>query len=141
MEAGIPQVFYEPEVAAATWKAGALLVRDANGFMAECAADPTTIWGVAVNDGQNLAASGTKKCAVIRAKPGLLFEGTLVGTLAQTMAGENYGFTKNASGYWEIVPAELEDTATVQSWSSRMPIGTVDPVVEFTFDQANIQEN
>ena len=140
MDAGIPECYYLPEVASSTWKAGALLVRDANGFMAECAADPTAIWGVAAHDGQNLSASGAKKCAVYRAKAGQKFEGTLVGTLAQTMAGENYGFAKNGSGYWEIVPAETEDTATVQDWSSRMPIGTVDPIVDFTFDSANIQE-
>lgn len=141
MDAGIPECYYLPEAASQTFKAGALLVRNASGFMEECAADPTTIWGVAAHDGQNLAVAGAgPKCAVFRAKAGQKFEGTLIGTLAQTMAGENYGFAKNGSGYWEIVPAETEDTATVQDWSSRMPIGTVDAIVDFTFDAANIQE-
>jgi len=134
-------VYYLPEVASATWKPGSPLVRDANGFMAECAADPTTLWGFAVENGQNLASSGLKKCAVYRPRPGERFEGTLVGTWALTMLGENYGLLKNATTlYWEIVPAETEDTVTVMSVSSRVAVGTVDPIVDFSVDEANLQE-
>lgn len=139
--AGIPEVHYLPEVASATWKVGALLLRDANGFMAECGAAPATLYGVAVNAGQNLASSGLAKCAVYRPRPGERFECTLVtAALTQTMAGENYGFVKNGSGYWELVPADAGDQAVVSGWSSLVKIGAVDPIIDITFDEANLQE-
>jgi hypothetical protein len=142
-EAGFPFVEYHAEVASSVFKAGAPLVRDANGFMAECGAAPALIYGFAVNDGQNLASSGLNgdSCAVYRAKPGTKFEGQLIGTLTQTMEGENYGLVKNGTTlYWEIIPADAGDQIEVVGHSSRMPIGTVDPIVDFTVDAANIQE-
>jgi hypothetical protein len=144
-EAGIPFVEYHREAATQTFKLGALLVRDANGYIAEAGAAPAVVYGISAAEGQNLASSGLNgnSCPVYRLKPGLKFEGTLVaaGGLTQTMFGENYGFVKNGtSGYWELVPADAGDQGTVVSASSRMPIGTVDPIVDFTFDAANIQE-
>lgn len=129
-----------PEVASSVWKAGAPVVRDANGFIAECGAAPATVFGFACFDGQNLASSGLKKCAIFRAKPGIRFEGNLkVAALTQTMAGEAYRLVKGADGIW-YVDQGFAGPMNVYSWSSRVKIGDLDPIVDFTLLASGLQE-
>ncbi len=140
-QAGIEaKPYYLPEVAGATWKAGAPLVRDANGFMAECGAAPALIWGFAAHDGQNLASSGLKKCAVYRAAPMVRFEGTLLEALAVTQQGESYGLVKGGDGVWYISSADAGDQVTALSYSSRSTVGSANQTVDFEVETANIQE-
>lgn len=134
------RVAMEPEVASSTWKAGAPLVRDANGFMAECGAAPATVWGFAVNDGQNLASSGLKKCAVYRPQQGSRLEGVLkVAALTATMAGEPYRLVKGADGIWYVDQANA-GPMNVDGWSSKVKIGDTDPIVDFTVLASGLQE-
>ena len=139
--AGIePEVVMLPEVASSVWKAGAPVLRDANGFIAECGAAPATVFGFAVNDGQNLASSGLKKCAVYRAQAGVRFEGNLkVAALTQTMAGEPYRLVKGADGIWYVDQANA-GPMNVLSWSSKVKLGDLDPIVDFTLLASGTQE-
>jgi hypothetical protein len=131
---------YWPEVASSTWKAGAPLVRDANGFLAECGAAPTSIFGFAINDGQNLASSGLKRAGVYRCKGKARFEGNFkVAALAQTSAGEAFRLVKGADGIWYIDQANA-GPCNVLGWSSHVKIGDVDPIVDFEILAANVQE-
>lgn len=140
-DAGIePKVAMMEEVASSTWKAGAPLVRDANGFMAECGAAPASVWGFAVNDGQNLASSGLKKCAVYRAQSGVRFEGVLkMAAFTQTVKGEAFRLVKGADGIWYADQANA-GPMNVYSTSSRVKIGDTDPVCDFTVLASGIQE-
>lgn len=139
--AGIPEVHYGPEKSGMTWKKGAVIVRDANGFFAEAGAAPATFFGFAVEEGQNLATDGAKQCGVYRPRPGERFEGVLLATYAITQLGENYGLVKNGTtGYWEIEDSDVADQVTVCSVSSQVKVGDVNPIVDFTVDQANLQE-
>jgi hypothetical protein len=135
-----PYVEMLPEVASSTWKAGAPVVRDANGFIAECGAAPTSVYGFAVNDGQNLASSGLKKCAVYRAHQNARFEGVLkMAALTQTVAGEAFRLVKGADGIWYADQAN-SGPMNIVGWSSKVKIGDTDPIVDMTVLAANIQE-
>jgi hypothetical protein len=75
-----PQKYDLPEKATQTWGAGALVCVDTNGFVElQSGADQVTYWGVGLNPGQNLAASGDKRCEVIRLDPTMVFIATVVG--------------------------------------------------------------
>lgn len=140
-EAGFPMVDYFPEAATQTFKIGQPLIRDAAGFLAKAGTAPAVIYGFAATDGQNLAVAGVGNLAgVYRAGPTKKFEATLIGTLTQTMAGENYGLVEQADGNWAAVPADVGDQVVIAGWSSRVKVGDVDPIVDITVDQANIQE-
>lgn len=138
--AGIaPKVDSLPEAASQTFKAGAPLIINAAGFIEECAAAPALIYAIAVKPGQNGATAGLYQSLFHRVGPDIEFDGTLLGTLTQTMIGENYGLVKGADGIWYIDPADVADQVVVKANNSRNPIGTVNAVVDFTIDAANIQ--
>lgn len=139
--AGIePPTEYIEEVAGATWKAGAPLVLDANGFLAEAGAAPALIYGFAMNDGQNLATSGLKKAGVYRCMPGVRFECNWLGTIAQTNKDEAAGFVKGGDGIWYLDPAAGTKQAIVKGWGNpRVKVGSVNPIVDLAVKTANIQ--
>jgi hypothetical protein len=83
-----PALFYRglleaPEAASQTYKRGAIVLGDAAGRIAEVAATPTSILGIAANDGQN-GTAGQYNALYYPIRPGDQFEITLLETLAQT---------------------------------------------------------
>lgn len=107
-----------------TFKKGALLVYDANGFLTECAADPTLVSGVALQDADSnpgfQAANSpatytgrTQSVSFVRADKSTIFSmrgvngGTDPVTPAQTNIGESYGALKDANGIWTLDLAEV----------------------------------
>ena len=67
------------EAASQTFKKGALLVYDSNGFLAEASADPTIVAGIALEAGHNYAsATVSRKCQFMPLLPGTLVEGNWV---------------------------------------------------------------
>lgn len=96
------------EVASSTFKKGAPCVIDANGFLAECGADPALIMGLATRDGQNNAVDDVKKNVVELAAPGVLFLGNFDnGSASQagavTRRSEKFGIAKHGgTGKWYV---------------------------------------
>lgn len=139
-QAGHAKVYALPEAATQTLKAGAPVLRNAAGFMEECAADPTLLWGFAAEDGHNGATAGLYKLRVYRADQGVEFDGVAKGTLTQTMFGEARGLLKDASGIWTLDIAETTvDQCMIQDISSRGSLAA-DQVVEFVVLTPHIQE-
>lgn len=139
-QAGIePKVEYLEEVLSSVWKAGAPLVKDANGFAAEAGAAPALVYAFAAHDGQNLASSGLKRAAIYRVNPLTRFEGVWLGTIAQTIKDEAAGLVKGGDGIWYLDPAAGTKQAIVIGWGSRVKIGDVNPIVDFTVKTANVQ--
>src|SRR6478609_2216257 len=112
-----------------TFKIGALLVVDANGELAECAADPTLVSGVALqgadsNPGFAAANSPTvftgrqQTVSYVVADKSTTFSMRGVNgatdpvTPTQTMVGESYGAARDADGVWYLDIAET----TVKVW-------------------------
>lgn len=129
---------HAPEDPSETFKQGALLVFNAtNGQIAEAAADPTVVQGVAL-----VAASGTtgKDVPFIKPVKGAIFEVSIdesglqgVYAQVQTDLGKQYGAAKDATtGFWYLD----QDETTVKVFeivSLVSPIGTVVPRVEVEF--------
>lgn len=130
---------YIEEVASSVWKAGAPLVKDANGFMAEAGAAPALIYGYAISDGQNLASSGLKKAGCYRARSDVPMDINWLGTIAQTNKDEAFGLVKGGDGIWYGDPGAATKQLILVNWSSRVKIGDVNPIVEMITKTANIQ--
>lgn len=113
-----PRIRELPVAAAQSFLKGALLVRDANGAWAECAADPTAVGGVALSDyGADTAGyggHGTKEfppgfmqgASVTDEQP---FHARYIGTLPAADGG-SYGTVKDSDGLWKV---DFGETTTV----------------------------
>jgi hypothetical protein len=124
------------EAATQSYTAGALLL-DSSGSLAQVAADPTAVRGIAVK-----AATGTtgKVVEYWPIKAGRLYEMTFEGTIAQSDIHSNVGVTKDATtGYWYANPSETEDILTIQSLAKGYAIGDTKPRILVTFDTGNTQ--
>jgi len=121
-----PEVQYLLVKASQTFKAGAVVLTDANGELLEASADPAVIKGVALsqagsalgynmsNAGDIVAATGREdKVAVAIANNASIFSGRAVNggtdpvTPLQTHVDEEYGVLKDADGIWTIDIAEV----------------------------------
>lgn len=118
-----PNVITGAQKSSETFKIGALVVIDSNGQIAECAADPTLVSGVALqpadsNPGFSAANSPTvftgrqQTVSYVRADKSTIFSmrgvngGTDPLTPTQTMVGESYGAAKDSDGVWYLDQAE-----------------------------------
>lgn len=72
-----PHTWYLPEAASQTWKAGAVLTLDVNGFVTIGATDEDRILGVAIADGQGLTTNGEKDTPFLVANADTIFRGNL----------------------------------------------------------------
>lgn len=98
-----------PLAAAQAFNAGALILVDANGAVAECAADPAAIAGVA-ESGCGADTSGFNVLAKKEFPPGRMqfftvknrqFSCKYIGGLPAA-DGATYGVTKDADGDWKV---------------------------------------
>lgn len=122
------------EANSSTYKKGALLIITSNR-VAEASADPTGVYAIAAQDGQN----GTDKYTEVwRVNAGDLFEGSLEGTSAASSIVNNVGTVKDAGGYWKLDAAETEDIATIERVAPNSEVGDTNARVYFTFDAANV---
>lgn len=122
----VPQVQSVRYATGQTFKAGAILVEDANGEAVEGGADPTGITGVALQAagtglGYDLPNSSTttvvtgrlQEVSVAIADRDTQFSGRAVNggtdpvTPLQTHIGEQYGLLKTGAGEWVIDIAEV----------------------------------
>jgi len=127
----------QKEGATQTFKKGAPLVVS-SGYLIEASADPTEIFGIAEEDGEN-ASAGVKSTRFMRPTPGNTFEGTFSngGTavaLAQTDLGVDYGITKDdTTGFWYVDKAKTTTSARVTIVGFRDAVGATDARVFFVF--------
>ena len=81
---------YAPEAASQTFVQGNLVYIDSDGYLSECASDPTEVAGVAAEDASNGDAAA-KKTGYWAADPGAIFVAKSNTTTAQTHRGASYG--------------------------------------------------
>lgn len=116
--AGNRDNIYLPLAAAQTFKVGAAVLMDGSQNIAECGADPASIYGfsagLAPKDPQDPA-----KMVIYKAFEGQKF--WMQTSVAPTVAnrGVNYGITKDADGIWYV---DFTKTAA----SSRMYVHDID---------------
>lgn len=105
-----PRVRELAVAAGASFKKGALLLRDANGQWAECGADPAAIAAVALSD-YNADATGFSHTGRTEFPPGYMqgcavqdevaYRAEFVGALPAADGG-SYGVIKDADGRWKV---------------------------------------
>lgn len=108
--ARVPRTVQKPVATGSAFEKGALLVVDANGKYAECAADPTAIAAVAesaygVDDsgfnplGRHEFPTGEMQGTSVQDER--VFHADYLGALPAA-AGGNYGVTRDTDGRWKV---------------------------------------
>jgi hypothetical protein len=136
-----------PYAAGETFPAGALVLRDANGEIAECGVDPALIAGVATAAVADYAwkadTFNTVAPSVPIATADQEFRGTMVGIWAAANLGASYGVTANAvTGEWEIDQAKVAAAdlrVQIVGVDDDVAVGDVNPQVRFVILTANRQ--
>ena len=124
-----------PEAASQTWKKGAILTLNANGYVVEAGADPARILGVACADGQNLASNGLKDCLVWIADENTVFVGNLSGSSVTELVdrGRGYGVVKTGNN-WHVDKTDLTNRrVVVVDLDPRDNVGDTNGRVHFMF--------
>lgn len=127
---------YGKEAASQSFKKGTPLI-NSSGKLATAGTAPATVRGISVK-----AASGTTDEVVeyYRIQPGVLYEMTFTGTIAQSDIHSNVGIVKDATtGYWYADSADTGDQVTIESLAPGWAIGDTKPRVLVTFNSANIE--
>lgn len=139
---GKPVVRHYAEKALQTFKRGAILILDANGFATEGGADPANILGVANEDGGNKAADGDRKVEVILPGKDTFFIGNIGGAVAtaQSQLLKAFGVVKEGNN-WHIDTADVTATRVVlEDFILRpdMVLGDTNGLALFTFRAGSI---
>jgi hypothetical protein len=113
-----------PEKATRTFKKGAVVFVNA-GFLDECGANPTLIFGVCTQDGSNSASDGTVNNQVELAHPDVLYRGYVdsndSGTFnsgANTDLMKGYGISRSATApnQWFVDTNKTGNNVRVVIW-------------------------
>jgi hypothetical protein len=101
-----------PLAAAQTFKTGAFVLRDGSANIAECGADPASIYGIA-EEPTTKEPTDPNKIIVTRATEDTRwwFPTNVAPTSANS--GVNYGVTKDADGIWHVDFTKTGGTARV----------------------------
>lgn len=124
-----------PEAASQTWKKGAVLTLNANGYVIEASADPARILGVACQDGQNTATDGLKDCLVWIADAESMFVGNLSGSSVTALVdvGRGYGLVKTGNN-WHVDKTDLTARRVIVcELDNRDNVGDTNGRVRFIF--------
>src|SRR5713226_5116328 len=144
------------EAATQTFKRGAPVVNSA-GFLAEAAANPAAIIGIARSDGHNLTVAGVANAAstgiidptspnqeFTPIQPSMIFEisvdkaaarGGALAVLAQSDMWGDFGITKDSLGFWYLDVDKAAANQVVVVVAFKDPAGTVNGRVLVTFKQ------
>lgn len=126
-----------------TFLAGAVVLRDSDGNIAECGADPAVIAGIALHsvaDANPADTFGTVVSRVPVATANQEFRGTLEGTFAAADVGAKYGLVLDATGYWTVDKSETSNTRVqIVGKDDEVAVGDVNAPVRFVFLAANRQ--
>lgn len=124
------------EGASETFVKGNLLLIDADGYINECATDPTLIYGVAAEDAHNSTSDGDNEVGVYVITPDSVWSAKSDTTTAQTDIGLNVS-AKLASSVWYVDAGSTGNKAVnVIGFDPRDALGTSGGryIVMFAFD-------
>lgn len=108
-----------PIAAGGAWSQGALLLKDANGALAECGADPAAIAAVGIEDvgtdSGGYGGHGTKEfppgyAHATKVQGDQQFHAEYIGTLPAADGG-SYGVVKDSDGFWKV---DFSDTTATR---------------------------
>lgn len=139
---GMPYITDVPEASSQTYKLGAPVLLNASGIVAEIATSGTTLWGIAVKDGQNGASNSAKTAKVYKITPDALFEGTLsVASWDQSLVGSKVGFSQASSTWFLATGTAVSANAqcVIRGVSSKWAAGDTNPQVIFSVLNSMIQ--
>lgn len=133
-----------PLASGSTFKKGAFVVRDGDGNIAECGADPASILGIALADAADYSWMADTFGNVVPQVPVALadqeFRGTLEGTYAAADLSDPFGVVLDATGYWTIDRSETVATRVqITGVDDEVAVGDVNPPVRFVILAANRQ--
>jgi hypothetical protein len=113
----------------------------AGGYLDECGASPTSLFGFANQAGSDTAADGTNTLQILKAIPGVEFSGTLNTTsLAQTMQGVVMALVLSSTTWVLATTSATSDgQCLITGWDSTWSEGDDYPVVNFTVVPEMIQ--
>lgn len=140
---GDERFFARQMKAGETFKTGAAVLVDSNNELAECGADPATIYGVALASAADYAwkydSFGFVDFEIPFAKADQPFRGTLKGTFAASDIGTSYGLLKDSTtGIWVVDKAETSATRVrVISVDDEVVASDVNVPCTFVFLAAN----
>lgn len=101
-----------PLAAAQTFKTGAAVLRDGSGNIAECGADPASIYGFSTGVATKNPVDATK-AIIMKAFEGQKFWMQCNVDPVAANSGINYGITKDADGIWYVDFTKTAGTARV----------------------------
>lgn len=114
------------ELASQTFKKGALIILDSDGYALEASAGPSTIWGIAAEDAHNGATDGLYDVAVFPLTDADLWEASAEDALAQTQIGDDYGLVKDStSGAWYVDSGAAGDQVSVVAFKQTPSLGAI----------------
>lgn len=129
------------EAATQTLVTGNLVYQNGSGYIAECGADPASIYGIAAEAGHNTVAAGTNTLAVYRIRPGELYVAKSNTTTDQAHVGLNYGVV-NDSSVWKVDISETVNTRVfIHALDPRDAVGTSGGRYWVEFRAANLQSS
>lgn len=142
---GLPYRQEFPEKAGQTFKVGAFVTFDVNGYITECAANDARIVGIANSKGKNGATDGVEKTTVIVATADTVFYGNMNSTTSLNDRGRGFRIAKDGTtGNWVVDKASDAAGASVANArvivmqiDSRDALGDTNGRVLFTIRGAN----
>lgn len=102
-----------PLAAAQTFLTGAFVVRDGSGNIAECGADPASIYGLAAEPAGKEPVDAANKIIVEKATEKAKWWMPCSANPTAANSGVSYGITKGADGYWYVDFAKTAASARV----------------------------
>jgi hypothetical protein len=102
-----------PLAAAQTFLTGAFVLRDGSGNIAECGADPASIYGLSMEPAGKEPTDAVNKVLVQQCTEMTRFWMPCSAAPVAANSGINYGITKGADGYWYVDFAKTAGTARV----------------------------
>jgi hypothetical protein len=113
------------------------------GYLDECGASPTAIYGFAMEAGSNTVDDGTTDLHVLKALPGVEFSATVNTTsLAETMRGARLALVLSSTTWVLATTSATSDAQCfVTGWDSTWEAGDDYPVVNFNIVDTFIQDN
>lgn len=132
-----------PIATGATFKAGALVLRDNDGKFSECGADPALVGGIALHavaDANPADTFGKVVPLVTVAASDQEFRGTFEGTWAADDVGKSYGVVLDATGFWTVDKTDTVNTRVrITGVEDGVAVGDVNVPVTFVILPANRQ--
>lgn len=133
------------EGASQTFKKGAPVIIDANGYVTVAGTGPSVIWGIAAEDAHNGGSDGDYEVICYPLTDSDLWEASAEDALAQTQIGDDYGLVADATtGAWYVDSGSTGDQVSVVGFVQTPSLGAIGDTkarVIIKFNSGNIALN